>query len=334
MQKEKNTTDLAIKVQEVAPSFSEITEIMIQKLKEQKLMLKRFVREVLEDGEDVIKIEGKDYLCKGAWRKLARAMNINTKLLDGGEKVISKDELGEYYVWKFKAKAWWNDGRECTTVGACSSRDPFFAKVQGEWRRQSEIDETDIINTAQSNAVSRAISDLIGLGEIPAEEMLGKKKKEIKFKTKTDVPSGKEKDMVSSMKKKGKIVVHADCSKYFDKLYSIAELGGYSREQVDSKIIENYGYAPKVEQLKEAIKKLSENVERKLEPERRLFESLKGQFNQEELDKIIQETIGVVKPSTINHYKALNERLGRIIDEQMSLGDVELIPPEEEYGGN
>jgi len=333
MKKEERTTDLTIRRKEAVPSFAEITELMIQKLKEQKVMLKRFVKEVLEDGEDVIKIEGKDYLCKGAWRKLARAMNINTKLLNSGEKVISKDDLGEYYVWKFKAKAWWNDGRECTTVGACSSRDSFFAKVQGEWRRQSEIDETDIINTAQSNAVSRAISELIGFVDIPAEEMLVKRKKEIKFKTKTDASSEKEKNTISDMKKR-KIVVHADCSKYFDKLYSIAELGGYSKEQVDSKLIENYGYAPNVDQLKEAIKKLSENVERKLELEKKLFENLKGQFNQEKLDEIIQETIGVVKPSTIDHYKALNERLSKIIDEQMALGDVELIPPEEEYGGN
>jgi len=161
---------------QIMPYRGALTKEAIDGLKEQITLFNEFIDAALDKNDDIIKIEGKDYLLKSAWRKLAFCTRISVKLIGKGEKIYGRDKSGEYYIWTFKAKAVDRDGREVISSGSCSSRDPFFARKDGKLRPSDEINESDIYNTAVSNAISRAISDLIGFGKVPGEEMRGKMK--------------------------------------------------------------------------------------------------------------------------------------------------------------
>ncbi|GAG06412.1 unnamed protein product [marine sediment metagenome] len=56
-----------------------------------------------------------------------------------------------------------------------------MAKAHERWKPTSEINESDIIHTAQTVAYNRAISDLICGGEVTWEEMQGKASTKVTF---------------------------------------------------------------------------------------------------------------------------------------------------------
>ena len=127
----------------------------------------------LVTGEQICTIEGKPYIKKSGWRNIAAAFGISEEIMSS-EKTTATDDIGTYYVHKYLVKAIAPNGRFAMAEGACSSRDPFFAKSKGNYRPEHEINESDIILTAQTVAYNRAISDLVGGGELSAEEMQGK----------------------------------------------------------------------------------------------------------------------------------------------------------------
>jgi len=130
---------------------------------------------------ETMKIEGKPYIKRNGWRMIAAGFNVTLELVkDNSGNVLhtrmeGEDELGKYYVHTYTARATLPNGRYAECDGACSSRDAFFSKAHGERKPPSDIDEADIIATAQTVAYNRAISDLVGGAEVSAEEMLGKK---------------------------------------------------------------------------------------------------------------------------------------------------------------
>lgn len=147
------------------------------------------VKATLVKGQSVFDYEGKPYIAKSGWRKIRRAGRINVELLNDGVKVIGTDDLGEYYVWKYKARATDPAGNFVESDGACSSRDPFFAKARGGYRPSHEVNESDILHTAQTVAFNRAISDLVGGGELSWEEIQGKADRTISYATPAHAPS-------------------------------------------------------------------------------------------------------------------------------------------------
>jgi len=113
------------------------------------------------------KLASNVYIKKSGWRKLAVLFNLNTEILHR-EKLWGQDEHGDYYVWLFHVRVTAPNGRYCDAEGACTSRDPFFAKRLGGYITPNEA---NIILKAQTVAYNRAISDLIGGGELSAEEI-------------------------------------------------------------------------------------------------------------------------------------------------------------------
>ncbi len=92
---------------------------------------------------------------KSAWRKLARFYGVSTELLDK-QRIV--DENG-VVMWHYSVRAWQGD---VTTTGeaACSTNE------KGKERTEHEVK-----GTAHTRAKNRAISDLIGFGQVSAEEM-------------------------------------------------------------------------------------------------------------------------------------------------------------------
>mgnify|MGYP006273315195 CR=1 FL=1 len=126
------------------------------------------------------------FITKSGWRKIATAFNVSVEVVEK-EKTVDDGVL----TWKVKARATANNGKTAESWSACASnesnhmeylqsvddemkaKDDVF-KVDGKWRRLKhprEVNEHDIIATAETRAKNRAISDLVGGGDVSAEEV-------------------------------------------------------------------------------------------------------------------------------------------------------------------
>jgi hypothetical protein len=116
--------------------------------------------------------EGKDYIVKSGWRKIATAFNLSIDMSVGeSKKIYGEDGEGKYYTWLFPVRAIAPNGKYQDSIGACSSRKAFFSKKN---KQRIDPQEEDIILMAQTVGINRAISDLVGGGEVSGEEMIGK----------------------------------------------------------------------------------------------------------------------------------------------------------------
>ena len=112
---------------------------------------------------------------KSAWRKLATAFNISDDVI---EKEIIRDECHRIISARYEVKATLPNGRHGVGTGSASIYDKISKKDTKEptpfqLRQRFTNAEHDITSTAHTRAKSRAISDLIGAGEVSAEELSG-----------------------------------------------------------------------------------------------------------------------------------------------------------------
>jgi len=98
---------------------------------------------------------GKKFIKKSGLRKLATAFGISTDVIKEERK-----EYKDYFVYEITVKAIAPSNRFATACASCASNERAFAHI-----------ENDVRATAQTRATNRAISDLIGGGEVSAEEM-------------------------------------------------------------------------------------------------------------------------------------------------------------------
>lgn len=135
------------------------------------------VCKALLDNSDYqnVKINGKDtaFKKKSAWRKIATAFNISDDIV---EKEIIRDENHQIISARYEVMATAPNGRHGIGTASCS----IFDKIKNsdkeqpsnfELRKRFNNAENDVIGTAHTRAKSRAISDLVGMGEVSAEEM-------------------------------------------------------------------------------------------------------------------------------------------------------------------
>ncbi len=106
------------------------------------------------------------YIKKSGWRKMARFFGLSVDIV-GKEKIWTEDVKGEkYYIWAYQIKVSHQCGAYVISEGVCSSRDKFFTKGG-----RAEADEKNVMLKAQTVGINRGISDLLGAGEVSAEEM-------------------------------------------------------------------------------------------------------------------------------------------------------------------
>jgi len=114
------------------------------------------LKEKIKMPEDVQRIQGRDFLKKSYWRKIARFFNLSVEITE--EK---KEELGErWFAYHFKARATAPNGAFAEGVGSCDNK---------EKQEDNSIHNTR--STAETRAWNRAVSNLVGGGEVSAEEM-------------------------------------------------------------------------------------------------------------------------------------------------------------------
>lgn len=133
------------------------------------------------------------FITKSGWRKIATAFNVSVDVVDK-ERSVDEGVL----TWRVKARATAPNGKVAESWATCASNesnhmeyigknksdveshkihnidDEDVMKVDGKWRRLKdprEVNEHDILATAETRAKNRAISDLVGGGSVSAEEV-------------------------------------------------------------------------------------------------------------------------------------------------------------------
>lgn len=105
---------------------------------------------------------GKRFVKKSGWRKIATAFDLDVILVDDE---VERDEHGHAVRAKVIARAIAPSGRTMDGDGYCSVDENRFA------RGNREKLENDLRGTATTRAKNRAISDLVGMGDVSAEEV-------------------------------------------------------------------------------------------------------------------------------------------------------------------
>lgn len=116
------------------------------------------ITEKMLDETDYQVIREKKYKKKSAWRKYARAFNINTEIIK--EDIVKSEKTGAVKEATFVVRATLPNGRYAEGWGNCSRGERGFAHPNH-----------DIPATAMTRAQNRAIADLIGAGEVTADEI-------------------------------------------------------------------------------------------------------------------------------------------------------------------
>lgn len=130
-------------------------------------------QQLTESILDASDYQGGQFKKKSAWRKYATAFNISDEIIN---EETTTDEKGRILSSKFYVKATAPNGRSSMGVGVCSLYDKITKRdttepTEFELRKRFSNAEHDIPATAHTRAKNRAISDLIGAGEVSAEEM-------------------------------------------------------------------------------------------------------------------------------------------------------------------
>jgi hypothetical protein len=113
----------------------------------------------LLDENDVVEIEGKKYIKRSGWRKIALAFNISTEIVE-----VSREEKDGKYIVRVKARAIAPNGRVSEEIGVCDSSEFESGRLKASIH--------NIETKAATRALNRAISNLVGGGEVSAEEII------------------------------------------------------------------------------------------------------------------------------------------------------------------
>jgi hypothetical protein len=107
---------------------------------------------------------GKQFVKKSGWRKIATAFGLNLELV---KDQVERDESGQVVRASVVARAIAPNGRFADGDGHCSVEEERFSGPRGN---KSKL-ENDLRGTAATRATNRAVSNLVGMGEVSAEEV-------------------------------------------------------------------------------------------------------------------------------------------------------------------
>jgi hypothetical protein len=109
-------------------------------------------------GDNDVQVEGgRSFKKKSAWRKLARHFRVSVEIVK-----VERDHIAGHFVAIVTARAVAPWGQSYEEIGACSTDEATGRRV---------ISVADAIATASTRASNRAVSNLIAMGEVSAEEI-------------------------------------------------------------------------------------------------------------------------------------------------------------------
>ena len=161
------------------PTGMELTEEQVGATVRHFALFEKVKKKILDPKVDILYIGAKGapmayadrkqassvYIRKSGWRKLAMVFGINLKVVDM-DREDHQDDDGTYYLWNARVRAEHPSGKYAEGIGVANSRDQFFTRAG-----KRTADEKDIKLKAQTVGENRAISNLIGGGQMTAEEV-------------------------------------------------------------------------------------------------------------------------------------------------------------------
>lgn len=130
---------------------------------------------IVDKDHDIQVIQGKQFLKKSYWRKIATFFNLSVEVVSESHEVV-----GRTMVWHFTCKAVAPNGREAVGVGSCDAFEKVklhdgkyevYNKFTKKWEPATPNSIHNIRSTAETRAFNRAVSNLVGGGEVSAEEV-------------------------------------------------------------------------------------------------------------------------------------------------------------------
>ena len=118
------------------------------------------VKEKDEDG-NYVKVK-RHFKKKSAWQKLSRAFNVDTTIVD---RSLERTKMGRVREAYYYVRATLPNGRSVESDALCSRSE----------KGKDKVSDHTIMSTAKTRATNRAIAELIGAGEVSAEEMTAEK---------------------------------------------------------------------------------------------------------------------------------------------------------------
>jgi len=144
-------------VEDIAQANIEVVLPNVEQAKRAMAQFEQIKKEILSEN-DTINIQGKKYIKRSGWRKIALAFNISTEIIK-----IERENIDGKYVVRVTARATAPNHRVSEEVGICDSSE-FTGNLKGTYH--------NIESKAVTRAINRAISNLVGGGEITAEEII------------------------------------------------------------------------------------------------------------------------------------------------------------------
>lgn len=134
-------------------AYQELCKGILDKSDYQKIIVKE------KDSETgkYISVE-REFKKKTAWQKLGRAFNVDTRIV---EKEFQRTKTGRINEAYYCVRATLPNGRSVESDALCSRTE----------KGKSKVSDHTIMSTAKTRATNRAISELIGAGEVSSDEM-------------------------------------------------------------------------------------------------------------------------------------------------------------------
>jgi hypothetical protein len=99
------------------------------------------------------------FVKRSGWRKIATWFGLDL-LVNSGNVLVARDERGKALRATVIARVVAPNGRMAEDVAVCDASERAFSKL-----------EHDLVATATTRALNRATADLVGMGDVSAEEM-------------------------------------------------------------------------------------------------------------------------------------------------------------------
>jgi hypothetical protein len=124
------------------------------------------LQRALDDAmpDQLMELDGKTFRKKGYWRAVARAFNLSVELVGEARDIHGALEDGsDNYVWTVTYRASTQSGAGAIGDGACAAAE--------KQRGRMKASEHNVRSHAHTRAFNRAVSNLVGFGEVSADEL-------------------------------------------------------------------------------------------------------------------------------------------------------------------
>jgi hypothetical protein len=141
-----------------------IRPLNVEAVKASMVEHQRLLESILDPSDWQGKPDQKgSFVKKSGWRKIALAYNLT---IENAGETVERDQFGKPLRATFTSRAIAPNGRGVESTGHCAYAESRFSGPNGN---ESKL-ENDMRATAETRAKNRAISDLIGMGKVSAEE--------------------------------------------------------------------------------------------------------------------------------------------------------------------